>query len=368
MKARWLWLLIAAGVAIQVWLLVLKSSLGDVAGCGSTCDEVLSSRWSFVAGVPVPWFGLVTYVVTGIALKWRRPGLLASCLVLLGGAVVWFVGVQAFVLHHFCGWCLAAHGVALGTIGMGWRELRGMASVNWLPAVGGGLAPMGGAILIQVFGPVPATHRIEETAPVAAVVTDVHAQGGGRKVSFDGGAKRYDVEALPRLGPADAKHVLVEYFDYQCPACRTMHGFLETLRARHPREIAVIVLPVALERSCNRLLGPKDTVHEGSCEISRAALAVWRSAPGEFEEVHHALFADAQAGLRLAREKVGGGAKDEAWIDEMLRVDAEDWVVFSSKTKQLPKLLIADRRILHGLPSSEEDFVRVMEGELGLAK
>lgn len=360
------WLLVITGVVIHVLLLVLKSSHGDVAGCGSTCDDVLSSRWSFVAGVPVPWFGLATYGLAGIALSWRKPALLATCLVLLGGAVVWFLVVQAFVLHRFCGWCLTAHAVALGTIVVGWRVLKGMPSPQWPLAMVGGLTPIGVAILIQLFGPVPVTHRIEEAPPHSSPAADIHGQGGGRNVSFDGGSKRYDVEALPHLGPADAKHVLVEYFDYQCPACRTMHGFLEGLRSRHPREIAVIVLPVPLERSCNRMLGPKDTEHVGSCELSRAALAVWRAAPAAFEEVHHAMIADPQAGLRLAREKASVTAEDDPWINELLKVDAEDWIVFSGSTKQLPKLLVADRRILHGLPSSEEDFIRVMEEELGL--
>jgi hypothetical protein len=279
--------------------------------------------------------------------------------------VVWFLVLQALVLHRFCGWCLTAHVIALWTIAMGLRELKGMPSPKWSLAVAGGVGLIGVAILIQVFGPVPATHRIEAPSPFSTTASDLHGRGGGRKVSFDGGSKRYDVEALPRLGPTDAKHVLVEYFDYQCPACRTMHDFLETLRSRHPRDIAIIVLPVPLERSCNRLLGPKDTAHEGSCELSRAALAVWRTAPGAFEEVHHALFADPQSGLRLAREKAPAAWQDDPWINELLKVDVEDWIVFSSTTKHLPKLLIADRRILHGLPSSESDFIRVMEKELG---
>jgi uncharacterized membrane protein len=360
------WPLVIAGMGIHVLLLVLKSSQGEIAGCGSVCDEVLSSRWSVVAGVPVPWFGIAAYLLTGFAWQRRMPVLLASCLVLLGGAVLWFLVVQAFVLHRFCGWCLAAHGVALAAIVMGGRALKGMPSPPWSLAIAGGLSPIGAAILIQIFGPVPATHRIDEAPPLFSPATDIHGQGGGRKVSFDGGAKRYDVAALPRLGPPDAKHVLVEYFDYQCPACRTMHGFLESLRARHPQDIAVIVLPVPLERSCNRLLGPKDAVHAGSCELSRAALSVWRAAPAVFEEVHRALLADPQAGLRLAREKTPANSQDDPWVDELLKVNAEDWIVFSSKTRHLPKLLVSDRRILHGLPSSEQDFLRVMEQELGL--
>jgi len=174
------------------------------------------------------------------------------------------------------------------------------------------------------------------------------------------------VAALPRLGPADAKHVLVEYFDYQCPACRTMHGFLRGLRAKYPRDIAIVVLPVPLERSCNRLIGPKDAAHPGSCELSRAALAVWRTAPEAFEEVHSALLADPVSGLRLALGKAPAAALDDPWIGEVLKADAEDWIAFSNKTRHLPKLLVTRRRILHGLPAGEEDFLRVMEQELGL--
>ena len=43
-----------------------------------------------------------------------------------------------------------------------------------------------------------------------------------------------------------------------------------------------------------------------------------------------------------------------------------NWVAFSADTRNLPKLLITGKRILHGLPSGEADFIRVMEHELGL--
>ena len=36
------------------------------------------------------------------------------------------------------------------------------------------------------------------------------------------------------------------------------------------------------------------------------------------------------------------------------------------QTDKLPKLLIKDSRLVHGLPSGEDDFIRVMEKELGL--
>jgi hypothetical protein len=41
-------------------------------------------------------------------------------------------------------------------------------------------------------------------------------------------------------------------------------------------------------------------------------------------------------------------------------------VRYSSTNKALPKLLITGKRVLHGLPSGKDDFIRVMESELGL--
>lgn len=355
-------LLCGAGIAVNAWLLFLKSSHG-IAGCGDSCGDVLSSRWSFVFGVAVPWFGIAAYVMTAIALGRRRASLLAACLTILAGSVVWFVSIQAIALQRFCPWCLFAHGIAMVAVVAGTVALRRMPSPRWPISLAGGATALLLLILAQLHGPAPATHRIEE-GPAIMVTGDIHSRGTGRKVSFDGGAKTYDVEALPRLGPADAKHVLVEYFDYQCPACRTMHEFLESLREKHPDDIAVVVLPVPLERSCNRLLGPNDTQHRGSCELSDAALAVWRADPAAFGIVHRALLADPLAGLRLAREKAPAG--NDPWINGVLKTNTEDWIAFSSTSKHLPKLLITGRRVLHGLPSGKAEFIRVLEHELGL--
>lgn len=190
-------------------------------------------------------------------------------------------------------------------------------------------------------------------------------------VEFAGGRKSYDVSKNPRLGPADAKHVMVEYFDYQCAACRTMAGFLEAFTAKHPREVAILLLPAPLDGACNDRV-PEGGEHPGSCEIGRIALAVWKLAPAAFPAWHKAVIADASVASAyrhafeaVKRETLETALSDPA-IDQMIRSNIADLHHLSKSTDKLPKLLIKESRIVHGLPSGEEEFIRVIDGELGL--
>ena len=376
-RFRLLVFLSLCGLLANVLLLYWKLSgpAAGIAGCGggSGCGEVLASRWSQVFGLPVPAPGVLVYVLLYAALLWRKNSLAAFCFAAIAGSAVWFVIVQAVLLRHFCPWCMAAHGVGgaiavIGLLSCEWDEKfrRGLQA---------GTAAAFGLALAQLYGPAPVSHRIDGDLNFAiSQPGGIHAQGTGRKIAFDGGRKIYDNSSLPRLGSVDAKHVLVEYFDYQCPACRTMSDYLSVLVEKHPADVCILLLPVPLDHGCNPSLAPADTGHPGSCGLARIALAVWRANPAAFPAVHRALLADPPpdqaSALSLARGFVPPARLDAAmadpWIDQLIQANIEDWVSFSGKTKQLPKLLITGKRILHGLPSGEADFIRVMERELNL--
>lgn len=355
------------GLAINVFLLTrhLSNDLG-VAGCGGgDCDDVLDSRWSVVFGIPVTAFGAMAYLALLISLRPRFECGLIPLLGIITGAAVWFILLQALVLKQFCVWCMTAHGIAIALLISGWfRHSLNHAAGKWPQRTMSWLAAGFAAILLaQVLGPVPASHRIDD------------AGAASRTVSFGGGRDAYNVGQLPRRGPANAKHVLVEYFDYRCAACLTMAGFLDALLAKHPDKLAVILLPVPLEGSCNPLLG-ETKEHPGSCEITRMALAIWRTKPEAFPEFHQALLnpqsdlvtpADARKlALRHLNTDDLDKAMKDSWIDELVYANVRDWRSLSASTAKLPKLLIREGRILHGLPSGEADFIRVMEKELGL--
>src|SRR5687768_16247999 len=115
-------LLILLAAGISAYLLSVSLSGGQAVGYGpgSGCDEVLQSRWAYVFGIPVSALALVidlALLLTSFSCgakstpKQRRGAweIMVPCAVLVLGAALWFVALQAFVLHRFCPWCMAAH-------------------------------------------------------------------------------------------------------------------------------------------------------------------------------------------------------------------------------------------------------------------
>lgn len=357
---RSLAVLALGGLSLNLLMLYWKLGEGslDIAGCGGGgCDAVLGSRWGMVLGVPVSAFGALVYLIMAFAFLWKRKAVLTASLGCVLGAMLWFTFVQAVLLQQWCPWCLGLHAFGLLIAIAGFFSLR-KSPIHWGGIQVAVFATLSLA-LIQVYGPAPAGFRMESKA---------------RNISFAGGHRSYDANSLPRIGSPNASHVMVEYFDYRCAACRKMSGYLEALIRKHPQKVAVLLLPVPLERSCNSAMAPADEDHPGSCELARLALAVWKTKPEQFAAFHAKLLTEPgmepDAAKTLATSILGGPELDATLqvpaIQAMLATHVLDWKILSSSTRKLPKLIVRDGRILHGLPSNEADFLRVMEQELGL--
>ncbi len=375
--SRLLLALALGGLAINL-LLLFRRLLGDgVVGCGggSACAELLNSRWSQVFGIPVTVFGVLIYLGLVVSLIARNRPLLSPMLGVLIGVAAWFGWVQAVLLGRYCPWCMAAHAIGLCVAVLGlWRQV--LADHTGAVGMKAGVfatCAMLGLGLMQSYGPGAAAYRLDDFKSLAATQTSgIYSRGDGRKAVFADGRRSYNVEAMPHLGRADAKCVLVEYLDYNCPSCQSMGGFLNALMAKHPADICVVILPVPLERSCNFLLSEEDEVFSGSCKLSKLALAVWRTHPEAFAKFHQTLLEGStpEAATAMAREFLSPSemvtALKDSWIEELISSNVHDCVAISTRSKKLPKLLITGARMLHGLPSGEAEFIRVMERELGL--
>jgi uncharacterized membrane protein len=114
-----------AGLADATYLTV-QALTGETASCGGSpdCFLVLGSKYSRIGGMPVAGFGALAYFAvfsfaTFAAFGYARAG---KFLVLAVGAMflatLWFLYVQAFLLHAYCRYCLFSAAVTFLLAGL----------------------------------------------------------------------------------------------------------------------------------------------------------------------------------------------------------------------------------------------------------
>ncbi len=79
------------------------------------CETVLTSQYATVFGVPVALLGMIYYLIISLGLfahieGKHEPSLRAVLLMTVCGFImsIWFVGVQAFLIHSYCLYCLGS--------------------------------------------------------------------------------------------------------------------------------------------------------------------------------------------------------------------------------------------------------------------
>ena len=272
-------LLCAACLALSVWMLIHSGTGAPMAGCGagSGCDSVMGSPWAYVLRViPVSLASLILYALLLVCLLFLGPDvsvkgsldrLLWQILPLFGGCVVgaalWFCWLQAGVLHAFCPYCTALHltGCVLAVLLLLRARREGVRP--WWPFAAGLAAA-------AVFAFVQA-----RTLPDAVY-------DSGRT---DAPLPEFRSGEVPALGagPSAEAETLTLLFDFQCIHCRRLHRVLPELLEKSERPLRILLCPVPLSSACNPYIPASGTDRfEGSCALTRLALAVWYAAPEQY--------------------------------------------------------------------------------------
>ncbi len=92
----------------------------------------------------------------------------------------------------------------------------------------------------------------------------------------------------PVMGAIDAPLTIVEFSDFQCPACAQRSLFLKSLLEKHNKKIKIYFKHYPLDQACNSDV--KQPFHPFACQAAEAAVCAKEQ--NRFWEFHEALFRD----------------------------------------------------------------------------
>ena len=217
------WAMTLLGVialALCIFMAVHAMNGSHMIGCsaGSSCNSVMSSRWSSLFGlipVSLPAAGLylaflLCSVAGAVSDDEELRTMARNCMIAIAGAVsvasMWFIALQIFAVHDLCRYCMTAHTVGIIiSIAVIIRYFNDLKSRMWL--AGGAIAGVVFAVIQLLTAPssVYDAGFVEEPLPAVSGMDE------------------------PLIGNPDAEHVVEILFDYQCSHCRTMHPWLEEI-------------------------------------------------------------------------------------------------------------------------------------------
>lgn len=361
-------------------------------GGGHGCIDVAVSDYSVVLGVPLAAIAMGYYFTILILALWalrsyqaaNEPLYVSFFLSTLAVVVtvVMFV-ISNYILQQFCQWCamlwvvnLAVWPCMVKQLGLGWgnalnanAELLGGGKINLrkdrlLQSFSIGLACL---VIFSVLGvvakkaesgenPTTESRLVDEYGKASIVMLPSDAIGGPVSKGFHAETGAPVME-------------IVEFADFQCPACRAAAQFLKPFLLKHGDKVRLTFHNFPLDGSCNPFV--PNGQHSVACATAKAGLCA--SKQNKFWDFHDLAF-DKQQDLSIStiEEIVGLIGLDKEIFQACLKDPATE--IQLQKDMQMgdliglqstPTIVINNHKLMGAHPPAElEGLLNFLEQEV----
>ncbi|HGN1707407.1 TPA: DsbA family protein [Providencia rettgeri] len=132
----------------------------------------------------------------------------------------------------------------------------------------------------------------------------------------------------PRIGKKDAKLVLVNFTDFNCPFCKRFDPQLEEIVKKYPDDVAIVIKYLPFKG-------------QTSLESSQLAMTLWQENPKAFEALHH----------KFMQKQ---GMLSDANIKEALKATGNDKLKANEKSHEgiRTNMMLAEKLGVNGTPAT----------------
>lgn len=268
-----------------------------------SCDEVAKSQFSEVFGQPLGILGAGFFagliLLLGVAYTkedYRKDNLQTYALMAALGVLssVALLVLSMTSVGAVCPTCIGVYVVCFLQAGLVFINRKDLPAGFNMKGLSNGLTyPIVtvavGAIAYSYFLKPPPSNITQDlpqvdfganTPPPSAVLDPTKHDIPLSRSAYSGLGEDY------RIGPDNAKVTIIEFADYQCPACRHAFNMLKRVKAEFGNQVQVVFRNFPLDNACNPQINRK--LHESACDA--AVLTRCAGRKGHFWKLHDQIF------------------------------------------------------------------------------
>ena len=282
------------GMGSSLYLTVLHFKILKFGTAGQTlcdvsayinCNAVLMSRFAEVGTLPLAGMGLLFYIYLAGALIWAKVepeksgGTLAVpyLMVVFSLLLSIFLGyVSVAVLGSLCLFCSSLYLINFllliilyKVVPMQFKQIPWIKSLSYL------------ILVFAVGGILLHTGHKQFAQEIPQDKLDLYFEAFSKQP-----VQKIDTTGRPFFGKEDAKIVIVEFSDFECPYCKRAAQTLKPILKQYKDKIKFVFMNYPLDQSCNPAM--QRPLHRNACNAAFAAYCA--SEQGKFWEYHDMAF------------------------------------------------------------------------------